>query len=161
MPSRPIYPDDSVSTPDANQWFPLVDLNTSTLSDQNRRMSGGWLLAALNNPIVYNVSATPDNGTTLILTYVAVCSLRIPTDPTWYAYSGTAPGTSRTCAVSKVVSGILSTVGNVTVNTSGVVSASPSWATEDLAAGDAVRISLPFDGTWANVGIGFLAKRIV
>lgn len=117
-------------------------------------------VAAFYNPIVYNVSGTPDNGTNVTLTYVATCPIRISTDPSWFAYSGTPPGTSRSCSVSKVISGALSTVGDVEVDTNGVVSSSPAWATEDLAEGDAIRITLPFDGTWTDVGIGFLAHRI-
>src|ERR1043165_8308624 len=109
MPSRPISQDTIVDLED-QLYFPAIDLTISGAANQNVRVSGAWFTAALNNPIVYSFSGIPEASV---------------------SYCGAPPDDPATFVATKVLSDVLTTIGDVVLGTDGKVSSSPTAATFD------------------------------
>ena len=75
------------------------------------------------------------------------------------AYAGTAPAASAAFTVSKVSGGSSTSLGTITISTSGTVSL--AGAGGSLAAGDVLRLTAPGtqDTALSDVGITVLAAR--
>src|ERR1043165_3808007 len=116
MPSRPISQDTIVDLED-QLYFPAIDLTISGAANQNVRVSGAWFTAALNNPIVYSFSGIPEASVSI--TYVAQCNLRVAADVAWFSYCGAPPDDPATFVATKVLSDVLTTIGDVVVGTDG------------------------------------------
>lgn len=150
MPTRPIYPGDTAVDLSADQWFPAVDPTRTPSSDQNVRVSGAALAGASKWPISVDFGQ-PSGAYTATVSFpiAGTFAASLP----FQIFCTTNPTATMSIVWKKRISGSTTTVGSLSVSTSGVLTGVANTAIT-VAAGDAFTFDVPSDAT-AVLGISF------
>ena len=111
---------------------------------------------ATDREVPFSFSGSMTIAASIPVTRAIGRNFRVPTNPTWYSYCTTLPTASMNFALSYRHSGSNTSVGNVVVGTAGTVTSSPSWATVDLVAGDAIWLVSPSSADATANGCGLV-----
>jgi hypothetical protein len=155
MPTRPIYPGDTAVDLTGDMWVPVVDPTRTPASDQNVRVSGAALVGASSWPVSVDFGQPSAAYTATVSfpiagTFAASLPFKI--------FCTTNPTSTMAIVWKKRISGSTSTVGSLSVSTSGVITGVANTAIT-VAAGDAFTFDVPSDAT-AVLGISFAGTKI-